>query len=66
MKVKEVIEELKKFNPELEVVNGDGGNGFFLIDIKTIKDCTEEEYLEEICDEYEVTPDTPTIISELC
>ena len=66
MKVKEAIEELKKFNPELEIMNGDGGNGFFPIRIRAIKDCIVETYLEKVCDMYEVTPDTPTIISELC
>ena len=66
MKIKELIEELKNFNPELEIVNGDGGNGFASIHIKTIQDCIKEEYLEKICKEYEITPDTPTIISALC
>lgn len=65
MKVKELIEELKKHNPELEIVNGDGSNGFYEIKIKTVKNCIVEDYLDKFCKDWDVTPDTPTIISEL-
>lgn len=66
MKVKELIDELQKHDPEEEVVNGDGSNGFYEIEIKTIKDCIVEEYLEEVCEEYEISPNTIAIVSELC
>lgn len=65
MKVFELINELQKHNPDEEVVNGDGSNGFYEIELKTVKDCIVKEYLKKFCKDWDVTPNTVCIISEL-
>ena len=67
MKIKELIEKLQKYNPEEEIVTGDGSNGFYEIEqLLTVRDCIIEEELDDFCESFDINPNTITIISELC
>ncbi len=63
--VGDLIEALKKYPADTQIVCGDGSNGYYDLYVSTVKEQISEECIIEYCAEWEVTPDTVTI-SEDC
>ena len=63
--IEELITKLKQYPEDTPIAMGDGSNGFSDFYISTVKDEIEKEYLEEMCEDYDVTPDTVLLV-EFC
>lgn len=56
-----LIEELKKYPADTQIVAGNGANGYLNLYVSTVKDQIVEEYLTRYCENWGVTPNTVTI-----
>ena len=60
--IKDLITKLKQYPEDTPIAMGDGSNGFSDFYISTVKDEIIEECLEDMCAEFDVTPDTLLLV----
>ena len=60
--IKDLITKLKQYPEDTPIAMGDGSNGFSDFYISTVKDEIEETCLEDMCTEFDVTPNTVLLV----